>query len=54
MNATGTSQLIAICGYNVSLVAALIIRGFAWLIGLRLVLLPAGERVDGGATSRRA
>lgn len=38
LNATGTSHLIAISGYNVSLVAALVIASLAWLIGRR----PAG------------
>jgi len=35
MNATGASHLVAISGYNVSLVAGLVIGGLAWLIGRR-------------------
>jgi competence protein ComEC len=35
MNTTGTSHLVAISGYNVSLVAALIIATFSFLIGRR-------------------
>ncbi len=35
MNLTGTSHLIAISGYNVSLVSALIIASLAWLVGRR-------------------
>ena len=35
MNSTGTSHLVAISGYNVSLVAALIIASLAWLVGRR-------------------
>ncbi|MEX1255910.1 MAG: ComEC/Rec2 family competence protein, partial [Dehalococcoidia bacterium] len=41
MNATGTSHLIAISGYNVNLVAALVIGAFAWLIGRRQAALVA-------------
>ena len=41
MNATGTSHLVAISGYNVSLVAALMISAFAWLIGRRQAALVA-------------
>ena len=41
MNSTGTSHLIAISGHNVSLVAALIISSFAWLIGRRQAALLA-------------
>ena len=41
MNATGTSHLIAISGHNVSLVAALVIASFAWLIGRRQAALVA-------------
>lgn len=41
MNATGTSHLIAISGHNVSLVAALMISSFAWLIGRRQAALLA-------------
>ena len=41
MNATGTSHLVAISGYNVSLVAALIITSLAWLIGRRRAAVAA-------------
>jgi len=34
-NDTGTSHLLAVSGYNVTLVAALVIAGLAWLIGRR-------------------
>ena len=47
MNATGTSHLIAISGHNVSLVAALIISGFAWLIGRRQAALLALVAIAG-------
>ncbi len=41
MNATGTSHLIAISGHNISLAAALVITGLAWLIGRRQAALAA-------------
>jgi competence protein ComEC len=34
-NDTGTSHLLAVSGYNVTLVAGLVIAGLAWLIGRR-------------------
>ena len=41
MNATGTSHLVAISGYNVSLVAAFVIASLAWLIGRRQAAIVA-------------
>ncbi len=41
MNVTGITHLIAISGYNVSLVAALVISGLAWLIGRRQAAIVA-------------
>ncbi len=35
MNATGTSHLVAVSGQNVTILAALLIAGLAWLIGRR-------------------
>ncbi len=47
LNATGTSHLVAISGHNVSLVAALIISGLAWLIGRRQAALVALVAIAG-------
>ncbi len=47
LNATGTSHLIAISGHNVSLVAALIMSGLAWLIGRRQAALVALVAIAG-------
>src|SRR4030042_827898 len=33
LNATSTSHIIALSGYNVTLVAGMVIGGFAWLRG---------------------
>jgi len=35
LNATNTSHLVAVSGYNVTLVAGLLVGGLAWLIGRR-------------------
>jgi competence protein ComEC len=47
LNATGTSHLIAISGHNVSLVAALIISGLAWIVGRRQAALVALVAIAG-------
>ena len=47
LNATGTSHLVAISGHNVSLVAALMISGLAWLIGRRQAALVALVAIAG-------
>jgi len=41
LNATSTSHIIALSGYNVTLVAGLVIGGLAWLVGRRNAALLA-------------
>jgi competence protein ComEC len=47
LNATSTSHIIALSGYNVTLVAGLVISGFAWLVGRRNAALLALAAIAG-------
>lgn len=47
LNATSTSHIIALSGYNVTLLAGLVIGAFAWLIGRRRAALLALAAIVG-------
>jgi competence protein ComEC len=47
LNATSTSHIIALSGYNVTLLAGLVIGAFAWLIGRRRAALLALTAIVG-------